>query len=75
VGDGLDWVEGVGKPARARGRWHELRHALGACAAYRRRIEAALLPDQPSEEIDRQIIFCRCRREHITDARDRDSTV
>ncbi len=75
VGDCFDWIKGVGKTARARGRWHELRHALRACAAYGRRIEAALLPDQPGEEIDRQVIFCRCRREHITDAHDRGRTV
>ena len=38
-------------------------------------IEAALLPDQPGEEIDRQIIFSRCRRERVTDARDRGRTL
>src|SRR5262249_17227162 len=48
--------------------------ARNVCA-FRRRltavmIEAALLPDQPGEEIDRQIIFCPCRRDRITDARD-----
>jgi hypothetical protein len=75
VGDCFDWIKGVGKPARARGRWHELRHALRACAAYGGWIEAALLPDQPGEEIDWQVIFCRCRPEHITDAHDRDRTV
>src|SRR5262249_10645770 len=31
-----------------------------------RRVEAALLPDQTCEEIDRQIIFRRCRRKGIT---------
>ena len=75
VGDGFDWIEGVGETARVRGRRHELRHTLRACAADRRRIEAALLPDQPGEEIDRQIIFSRCHRERITDARDRGRTV
>ena len=43
VGDCFDWIKGFGKTARVRGRWHELRHALRACAAYCRRIEAALL--------------------------------
>src|SRR5262249_51479262 len=75
VGDCFDWIKGVGKTARARSRRHELRHALRPCTAYRRRIEAALLPDQPGEEIDRQIIFSRCRRERITDARDGGRTV
>ena len=70
VGDCFDWIKGVGKTARVRGRWHEPRHALRACAAYCRRIEAALLPNQPGEEIDRQIIFCPCRHDRITDARD-----
>jgi hypothetical protein len=75
LGNRFDWIEGIGKAAPARRRWHELRHALRPCAAYCRRIEAALLPDQPGEEIDRQIILCRCRRERITDARDRGRTV
>src|SRR5450830_122022 len=69
-GDRFDGVEGVGKTAPARGRRHELRHALRAGAAHRRRVEAALLPDQPGEEIDRQIIFRRRRREGLTDAVD-----
>jgi hypothetical protein len=55
--DCFERVEGVGKTALPRGRRHELRHALRAGAAYCRRVEAALLPDQPGEEIDRQIIF------------------
>ena len=66
-GDRCDGVKGVGKTAPARGRRHELRHALRAGAAHRRRVEAALLPDQPGEEIDRQIVFRRCGREGLTD--------
>ena len=70
LGDCFERVEGVGKTALPRGRRHELRHALRAGAAYCRRVEAALLPDQPGEEIDRQLIF-RCRRgEGVTDAVD-----
>src|SRR5262249_60630211 len=63
MGDCFDWIKWVGKTARVRRRRHELRDALCPRAAYRRRIEAALLPDQPGEEIDWQIIFSRCRRE------------
>jgi hypothetical protein len=69
-GDRLDGVEGVGKTAPARGRRHELRHALRAGTAHRLRIEAALLPDQPGEEIDRQIIFRRRRRKDVADVVD-----
>jgi hypothetical protein len=75
MGNCFDWIKGVGKTALVRSRWHELRHTLRACAAYCPRIEAALLPNQPGEEIDRQIIFCRCRRERIADARDGGRTV
>jgi hypothetical protein len=71
VGNRFDWIKGVGKTARVRRRWHELRHALRPRAAYCRRIEAALLPNQPGEEIDWQIIFFRCSRQRITDPRDR----
>jgi hypothetical protein len=74
VGNRFDWVKGIGKTARVRRRRHELRHALRPCAAYCRRIEAALLPNQPGEEIDREIIFARCRRERITDLGDRGRT-
>jgi len=74
VGNRFDWIKGVGKTARVRRRWHELRHALRPRAAYCRRIKAALLPNQPGEEIDRQIIFSRRRRERITDLRDRGRT-
>src|SRR5262249_60941015 len=74
VGNRFDRVKGVGKTARVRRRWHKLRHALRPCAAYCRRIEAALLPNQPGEEIDGQIIFSRCRRERITDLGDRGRT-
>src|SRR5215831_2095887 len=69
-GDRFDGVEGIGKTAPARGRRHELRHALRASTAHSRRVEAALLPDQPGEEIDRQIIFRRRRRKGVTDAVD-----
>src|SRR5262249_16324518 len=48
------------KTAPVRGSRHELRHALRPSAAYSRRIEPALLPDQPGEEIGRQIVL-RCR--------------
>jgi hypothetical protein len=41
---------------------------LRAGTAHRRRVEAALLPDQPGEEIDRQIIFRRRRGKGVTDA-------
>src|SRR6266699_4646250 len=67
-GDRFNGVKRLGKTAPARGRRHELRHALRAGAAHRRRVEAALLPDQPGEEIDRQIIFRRRRCECLTDA-------
>src|SRR6516162_3893650 len=70
VGNRFDWIEGVGKTARDRRRRHELRYALRPCAAYCAWIESALLPDQPGEEIGWQIIFCRCRRQRITDAGD-----
>jgi hypothetical protein len=74
VGNRFDWIKGVGKTARVRRRWHELRHALRAGAAYCRRVEAALLPDQPGEEIDRQLIFRRRRGEGVTDAVDNGRT-
>src|SRR5262249_35451866 len=70
VGNRFDWIKGVGKTARVRRRWHELRHALRSRAAYCRRVEAAFLPDQPGEKIDRQIIFRRRRGEGVTDAVD-----
>src|SRR5258708_34172638 len=56
-GDGFERVEGIGKTAPVRGSRHELRHALRPRSAYSRRIEPALLPDQPGEEISRQIVF------------------
>ena len=61
-GDCLERVEGIGKTAPGRRGRHELRHALRPGAAYRRRVEPALLPNEPGEEIDRQIIFRRRRR-------------
>jgi hypothetical protein len=71
VGNRFHWVKRVSKTAPVRCRRHELRHALCPGPAYSRRIEAALLPDQPGKEIDRQIIFCCCCRERITDGGDR----
>jgi hypothetical protein len=61
LGDRFDGVEGVGQTAPARRRRHKLRHTLCASAAHRRRVEVALLPDEPGEEIYRQIIFRRRR--------------
>src|SRR5260370_38492287 len=60
-GDGFEGVKGIGKTAPVRGSRHELRHALRPRSAYSRRIESALLPDQPGEEIGRRIVF-RCGR-------------
>jgi hypothetical protein len=55
----LDRIERIGKPAVPRRRRHELRDALRALPAHRKRIEAALLPDDASEELDRQCILRR----------------
>jgi hypothetical protein len=39
-------------------------------AAYRHRVEPALLPDQPGEKNDRQIIFLRCSAKRVTEGVD-----
>src|SRR5438067_13011613 len=66
-GDCLERVEGIGKTAPGRRGRHELRHALRPGAAYRRRVEPALLPDDPAEETDRQTILLRCSGKRLTD--------
>ena len=61
-GDRFERVKGIGKTAPVRDSRHELRGALRPPrSAYSRGIKPALLPDQPDEEIARQIVL-RCRR-------------
>ena len=62
--DRLLGIERIGKPALGRRSRHELRNALRARAAGDARPEAALLPDQPGEEIDRQVVRCGCALDH-----------
>ena len=56
LGDSFERIKGIGQTAPIRGSRHELRHALRAGSAYSRWIEPALPPDQPDEEIGRQIL-------------------
>jgi len=49
----LGRIERIGKPAPLRGAGHKLRDALRAGRTDSVRFEAALLPDQPLEEIVR----------------------
>jgi len=67
-GDSFERVKGIGKTAPARGRRHELRHALRPGSAYGQRIEPALLPDEPGEEISRQIVLRCGRRERAAES-------
>src|SRR5262249_5279476 len=54
-------------PMPIRSAWHELRNALRAGAAHRPRVEAALLPDDAGEELDRKPILRRLLFERAAD--------
>ena len=62
-----DRIERIGKAAPIGGARHELRDALRAGAAYRPRVEAALLPDDAGEELDRKLILRRVLLERAAD--------
>ena len=55
-GDGLAWVEGILKATLPCRSGHKLRDALRPLEAHGAGVEAALLPDQPDEEICRQLM-------------------
>ena len=69
--DRLLGIERIGKPALGGRSRHELRNALRARVAGDAGPEAALLPDQPGEEIDRQMVRCRGALDHAAQAPDR----
>jgi hypothetical protein len=52
-----DRIERISKPAKTRGRGHELGNALGPLGAHRMGVEAALLPDHAGEELHRQVVL------------------
>ena len=54
-----DRIERIGKAAPIRRLRHELRDALGTLGAHGAGVEAALLPDDAGEELDRQLVFRR----------------
>ena len=62
-----DRIERIGKAAPIGGARHELRDALRSGAAYRPRVEAALLPDDAGEEFDRKLILRRILFERAAD--------
>jgi len=62
--DRLLGIERIGEPALGRRSGHELCDALRACAARDAGPEAAFLPDQPREEIDRHAARCRGAFDH-----------
>jgi hypothetical protein len=62
-----DRIERIGKAAPVGGARHELRNALRAGAAHRPRVEAALLPDDAGEELDRKLILGRVLFERAAD--------
>src|SRR5262249_25642784 len=55
----LDRIERIDEAAIVRGSRHELGNALRALAAHRARVEAAFLPDDAGEELDRQFVLGR----------------
>src|SRR5262249_47891364 len=65
--DSDQWIERVRQTSRPSGRRHELRDALRAGVALRIGIEMTLLPDQPCEEINRDIALQRRSGQPKTD--------
>src|SRR3974377_801707 len=68
LGDRIERIERVFQTACSCSGRHELSYALSAFPADRVRLEATFLPDQTSEEADRQFIGRRRRAKRIAKA-------
>src|SRR3569832_1947283 len=67
LADRFKRIKGIFQTAQPRGARHELRDALRALPADRVRREAAFLPDETREEIDRQSVGRGRRRKRLAD--------